>query len=201
LGERPDLDTLGPFRWRPSPAATWSLPDAENRSVSLTDYRGRPVVVIFYLGFGCLHCVEQLQAFAPAAEKFKAAGIELVAIGSDSHQSLCDSLENYKDKPLGFPLLSDPELRTFQAYRCYDDFEKLPLHGTFLIDGEGLVRWQDISFEPFKNPEFLLEEAQRLFKYWNQWDGSVGPAACLACGSGECGSEAVPFRRGGAIIR
>lgn len=164
LGERPGLDTLGPFRWSPAPAPTWTLPDAESREISLADYRGKPVVVIFYLGFGCLHCVEQLQAFAPMTEKFKAAGVELVAIGSDSHESLCESLDNYQGEPFPFPLLSDPQLRTFQAYRCYDDFESLPLHGTFLIDGEGRVRWQDISFEPFKDAEFLLKEAERLLQ-------------------------------------
>jgi peroxiredoxin len=97
-------------------------------------------------------------------EKFKAAGVELVAIGSDSHESLCESLDNYQGEPFPFPLLSDPQLRTFQAYRCYDDFESLPLHGTFLIDGEGRVRWQDISFEPFKDAEFLLKEAERLLQ-------------------------------------
>jgi peroxiredoxin/tetratricopeptide (TPR) repeat protein len=164
LGQRPDLDTLGPFRWRPSPALSWTLKDAEGREVSLADYRGRPVVAIFYLGFGCLHCVEQLQAFAPMAEKFNETGIELVAIGSDDYEGLCDSLENYEGTAIPFPLLADGGLGAFRAYRCYDDFENLPLHGTFLIDGEGLVRWQDISHEPFKDVEFLLKEAQRLLR-------------------------------------
>ena len=38
----------------------------------------------------------------------------------------------------------------------------MPLHGTFLIDAEGLVRWHDISYEPFLDAEFLLKEAKRL---------------------------------------
>ena len=38
----------------------------------------------------------------------------------------------------------------------------MPLHGTFLIDGEGLVRWQDISFEPITDTKFLLAESKRL---------------------------------------
>ncbi|MEO8495164.1 MAG: hypothetical protein ABI614_08840, partial [Planctomycetota bacterium] len=46
--------------------------------------------------------------------------------------------------------------------RAYDDFEKKPLHGTFLIDSHGMVRWQDISFEPFMDADFLLKESQRL---------------------------------------
>jgi len=50
----------------------------------------------------------------------------------------------------------------FKAYRCYDDFENQTLHGTFLINPEGLVLWQDISYEPFMEAEFLLKEAKRL---------------------------------------
>ena len=45
----------------------------------------------------------------------------------------------------------------------YDDFEKVTLHGTFLIDREGMVRWQDTSFEPFMEPKFVLKEYLRLF--------------------------------------
>jgi len=38
------------------------------------------------------------------------------------------------------------------------------LHGTFLIDAAGLIRWQDISFDPFMNTDFLLKEAKRLLR-------------------------------------
>ena len=61
-----------------------------------------------------------------------------------------------------FPLVSDHDLKVFKAYRAFDDFENVPLHGTFLIDGNGLVRWQDISFEPFNEVKFLLTESKRL---------------------------------------
>jgi len=53
-------------------------------------------------------------------------------------------------------------LATFKAYRAFDDFENQALHGTFIIDERGLVRWQDISFEPFMDGKFVLKEAQRL---------------------------------------
>ena len=38
----------------------------------------------------------------------------------------------------------------------------MALHGTFLIDGNNQVRWQDVSYEPFMHPEWLLEESLRL---------------------------------------
>ena len=53
-------------------------------------------------------------------------------------------------------------MQAFRLYRAFDDFEAAPLHGTFLIDSAGLVRWQDIGPEPFMDVKFLLGEAQRL---------------------------------------
>ena len=67
--------------------------------------------------------------------------------------------------PFPFPLLSDPEKTAFRAYRAYDDFENMPLHGTFLIDAVGRIRWQNISFDPFTHPGFLLEESVRLLSF------------------------------------
>jgi hypothetical protein len=38
----------------------------------------------------------------------------------------------------------------------------MPLHGTFLIDGRGLLRWHDVGPEPFNDVDFVLREAKRL---------------------------------------
>lgn len=162
VGERPKLEVIGPFRWSPSPAPPWTLIDSEGKPRSLSEYHGKPVVVIFYLGYGCLHCVEQLRAFAPKATEFEKAEISLVAVSTDSVADLKKTIEQSKEENFPIPLVSDEKLEVFKAYRAYDDFENQPLHGTYLIDGNGLVRWQDISFEPFTKPDFLLEEAKRL---------------------------------------
>jgi peroxiredoxin len=163
VGARGDLAELGPLRWTPPPALDWTLPDAFGNQVSLSDYRGRPVIVIFFLGFGCVHCVEQLQAFGPAYERFAEVGIEMVSIGTDGEDELAEAFgDDPSDTGYPFPVLADAELEHFERYRAYDDFEDMPLHGTFLVDGRGRVRWQDVSYEPFMDWEFLLEESQRL---------------------------------------
>lgn len=163
VGNRPPLDSLGPFRWQPGPAPLWSLPDGDGNPVSLQQYQGKPVILIFYLGYGCLHCVEQLKAAAPMAEQFSASGISIVAISSDSVADLRKSIEK-SGLPNGmpFPLVSDQQLSAFKAYRAFDDFENAPLHATFLIDGQDRVRWQDIGFQPFTDFQFLLNESKRL---------------------------------------
>jgi peroxiredoxin len=178
LGPRPALDELGPFRWQPSPAADWTLVNAASEKKSLTDFQGKPVIVIFYLGYGCLHCVEQLQAFAPVMEKFNEAGIEMVAISTDDQEGLITGLKNFEGE-MPIPLLANPDFSIFKKYRCFDDFENQPLHGTFVIDSDGMVRWQDISYEPFMNHEFLLQEAQRLLNQPSESHGNVGEVSTL----------------------
>lgn len=163
VGQRPTLDSLGPFRWQPMPAPDWTLYDAKGDKVSLKQYRGKPVVLLFYLGYGCVHCLEQLNAFGPAAGDFKDAGISLVAISTDTAEGLRKTFAKSKSEDgFPFPLVSDEPLEVFKQYRAFDDFENMPLHGAFLIDGQGLVRWQDISFEPFTDTKFLLAESKRL---------------------------------------
>ncbi len=165
VGERPDLATLGPFDWTPPLAPDFSLPDGSGQPLGLGHYRGKPVVVLFYLGHGCLHCVEQLNAFAPKYGDFLKSGIEMIAVSSDLPEELKQSQEAYSEEgSFPFPLVADPTLDVFKAYRAHDDFENTPLHGTFLLDGEGHVLWQDIGPEPFSNPDFLIQEAKRLLQ-------------------------------------
>ena len=162
-GVRPDLTKLGPFRWQPQPAPAWSLPDQDGKRLALSEYTGRPVLVVFYLGSLCARCIEQLNVFAPMNKEFADAGISIVAVSTDSTDGLHKTFALAKEgAAFTFPIVSDAGLDTFKAYHAFDDFEKIPLHGTFLIDGAGRVRWQNISYEPFRDGKWLLGEAKRL---------------------------------------
>lgn len=161
-GERPELASLGPFLWSPVAAPAFALPAADGRTIALDDYRGRPVLVCFYLGHGCMHCLEQLNALAPVAAEFQAQGVELLAVSADSVEALEKTqAQSQVAGGFPFPLVADPTREVFRRYRAYDGFEQTPLHGLFLIDGQGRVRWQDIGFEPFTDVKFLLAETRR----------------------------------------
>jgi alkyl hydroperoxide reductase subunit AhpC len=72
-------------------------------------------------------------------------------------------LKNNKDGiKFPMPILADPKLELFRLYRAFDDFESQPLHGTFLIDGHGTVRFQRISADPFLDVDFIKTEAERV---------------------------------------
>jgi peroxiredoxin len=163
LGDRPPLEQLGPFRWQPYTAPSWVAKTPEGEVVTSAESDGQPKIVILYLGFGCLHCVEQLQAFSPYYDRFRKAGIEIMGISTETTDDLLTGIKSF-DKKLELPLYSDAGHEVFKTFRCWDDFEDQALHGTFLIDGRGHVRWQDISYEPFMDAEFLLEESKRLLE-------------------------------------
>ncbi len=161
---RPSLDSLGPVHWEAPQAPKWKVLDAANEVASSEKFAGENYLMIFYLGHGCLHCAEQLQAFGPRVGDFEDAGIKMIALSSDDQSGLSKSLDDYNGK-MPMRLASNSALDIFKAFRAHDDFESQPLHGTFLIDKQGRIRWQDISYEPFMDHEFLLEESKRLLKF------------------------------------
>ena len=161
LGHRPRLATLGPATWQRYRAPSWTAKLPDGTVITSKEFSGKPRLLIFYLGFGCLHCVEQLHAFSPMIDQYRDAGIEVMAISTEDVDSLATGLKDFNE-PIAIALMADPKQSIFKKYRCWDDFEQQPLHGTFLIDGEGFVRWQDIGHEPFTKPKFLLEESKRL---------------------------------------
>lgn len=160
---------LMPATWRPQPAPSYDLPKGLGGRARSAELAGRPRLVVFFLGFGCAHCVAQLADLDPIAREFRAAGIEVVTIGTDSvdqvraaHQA---ALENGVD-PLHFDVLCDPEGDAFRRWGCWDEFGDEALHGTFFVDGEDRVLWQDVSLRPFEDSRWLLGECRRLLAAW-----------------------------------
>ena len=193
FGARPDLDGIGPRCWAPVANPGFTLasagidtavdPSSFQTTMAQTtmalqpdglrvvgagtggsrEESGRATLVVFYLGFGCLHCVEQLHLLRPLQARFAELGVDIVAIGSDTASKIhAANLDLTAAERMPFAMLADPKLEAFKAWRCHDDFEGMPLHGTFLVDKHGRVRWQDISYEPFTKLDWLLEESRRL---------------------------------------
>ncbi len=159
---RVPLEPLGPLAWAPSPAGPISLGDTEGKPWNLADHKGRNVVALFYLGNKCAHCMQQLGEFGKQIKMFEAIGTDLVAIGTDDPEATRSLKANADGIKFPMPLLADPSLAVFKAFQAFDDFEGLPLHGAFLIDKRGDVRFQRISADPFLDVEFLKAEAARV---------------------------------------
>jgi peroxiredoxin len=169
VGPLPGLDGAGPERWTPRQAPGFDLPRGLGGRVRYDDLRAEPLLVVFFLGFGCAHCQAQLVELEPKAPKVRAAGIDVVTIGTDdANQVLAARQAAYENgiDPVHFEVLCDPAGEVFKRWGVWDEFAGEALHGTFLVDGEGRVLWQDVSVRPFEDSDWLLAECRRLLAAW-----------------------------------
>ena len=153
------LAASGPAVWQPYPAPALDALDAEGKRVTLDEYRGKNVLLIFYLGEECPHCLEQLKGVSKHKADFARLQTEVLAISSDQPEENAGSATV---KDLGFRLLSDKQFANARRFQSYDDFENLELHSTVLIDAQGRVHWARNGGDPFSDFDFLIKEITRL---------------------------------------
>lgn len=141
------------------PAPGFALSDERGGTQNLESLVTRgPVVVVFYYGFQCSHCVAQLYGLSADRTRFRDLGAEIVALSADSSEQTARQLDRYGR--FGFPVLADPGNRVAGLYAVYqpatDTADEDLLHGTFLIDRQGRVVWAYRGNEPFTDNASLL---------------------------------------------
>jgi len=155
------LAGIGPDLWTPFAAPRLDALDPQKKRVTLEEYAGRNVVLIFYLGQECAHCLEQLQAVSKRKDDFEKRNTAVLAMSSNKPEDNADSV---KIKELPFRLLSDERFENAKRWLSYDDFERLELHSTVLIDAKGKVRWAQRGGDPFTDFDRLFKEIDRMNK-------------------------------------
>lgn len=119
-------------------APSFTLPTADGRQVSLSDYRGRqPVVVYFYPKDDTPGCTAEACAFRDQYEDFKQAGAEVIGISSDAPEAHAKFASKHR---LPFLLLSDRDGAVRKTYGVPATLGLLPGRVTFVVDREGIVR-------------------------------------------------------------
>ena len=123
-------------------APDFTLPDKGGNERSLSDFRGKKVVLYFYSKDNTSGCTRQANAFAALYEEFKALDAEVIGISKDSAASHAKFAEKHS---LPFVLLADPER---QAIESYGGWQEKKLYGkvnmgvvrtTFIIDENGVI--------------------------------------------------------------
>ena len=148
------------------PAPDFTLQDVDGKEWSLASgLKEAPVVLVFYYGYHCNHCVSQLFALDKDLDKFRELGVKVVAISADAPELTRERFKQYGR--FGFTVLSDPGNKIAQKYDTYLPNPKLGeegdlLHGTFLISREGKVVWTNRGEGPFTENRTLLHEMAKL---------------------------------------
>ena len=123
-------------------APSFTLPDQDGNPVSLSDYRGRRVVLYFYPAAMTPGCTKQACDFRDNLADFGAAGLEVLGISPDKPEKLKKFAER---DSLPFPLLSDPDKQVLSAYGAFG--EKMMygktvtgvIRSTFVVDADGKI--------------------------------------------------------------
>ncbi|HRI45331.1 MAG TPA: redoxin domain-containing protein [Fimbriimonadaceae bacterium] len=152
------LDRIGPSNWQPFAAPALHCLDVEGKVVTLEQYRGKNVLLIYYLSDQCVHCIEQLTKVTSKIAEFDAMDTVVLAVSAAKPEvnKASGLLAAFK-----IALLSDPDHSNARRFASFDDFEDMELHSTILIDRQGRVRWKRTGGEPFADVDFLLSELKR----------------------------------------
>jgi peroxiredoxin Q/BCP len=119
-------------------APEFTLPKADGELLSLSDFRGRAeVVLFFYPKDNTPGCTAEACSFRDRHEVFRDAGAEVIGISTDSAESHARFASRFR---LPFVLLSDKEGVIRERYGVRATFGLLPGRTTFVIDREGVIR-------------------------------------------------------------
>lgn len=157
--KREVLDKLGPSLWTPAAAPLVSAVNSKGDTVTLNTFTNKNVVLVFYLGGECIHCMEQIKKLTERYDDFSLNDTVIVAISKDSVEKIAEFERGGTGK---LTFLSDAEFQNARRFQSYDDFEEIELHSTFLIDRHQRVHWSRIGGEPFTNVDFLVQESKRI---------------------------------------
>ena len=140
-------------------APEFDLPDDTGKTQTLSALgKDRPLLVVFYLGYGCSHCVAQLLALEKDLHYFRELDADIVAISSDEPEHTAARFQEYGRFP--FPVLADVDKAVAQAWNVYQpesgDEPEFSKHGTFIVDRTGRVVWAEMGAEPFLDNKSLL---------------------------------------------
>jgi len=126
--------------------------DGAQAQITLSQYRGRWVVLIFYPGdFTCV-CPTEIAAVAVKYPALRELGAEVLAVSTDA----VESHREFEEKGLcrmvpggaRFPLVSDPRGEIGSLYGVYDAAQKMEMRSRFIIDPEGIVQSVEMVAAP-----------------------------------------------------
>jgi peroxiredoxin Q/BCP len=118
-------------------APAFTLPSTGGGTVSLADFRGRPVVLVFYPGDDTPVCTKQLNSYNDGLSEFETLDAQVLGISAQS----IESHEKFSGKHgFKFPLLADTDKAVAASYGTLGPIG-FPRRSVFIIDADGVVRY------------------------------------------------------------
>jgi peroxiredoxin len=141
----PSSETQPADALQPGTAAPhFELRAAPERSLSLANFRGRPLIMAFYPADWSPVCGDQMALYNQVLPEFQRYGAEIVGVSVDG---VWCHLAFARDRNLRFPLLSDfePKGKVSRRYGVYNYETGESKRALFVLDDRGVIRWSYVS--------------------------------------------------------
>lgn len=123
--------------------------DQEFKTIKLSDYRGKYVVLFFYPLDFTFVCPTEITAFSDRYEEFKSINTEVLGVSVDSEFSHLAWIQTDRKSggvgDLNYPLVSDIKKEISAAYNVLDPEAGIALRGLFIIDKDGVIQHATIN--------------------------------------------------------
>ncbi len=133
----------------------------EFKTFSLSEYRGRWVVLFFYPGDFTFVCPTEIRGFNKALAEFGKINAQVLAVSVDSKYTHLAWIKSGALGNVEFPLLSDLNKRAARAYSVLDEASGAARRGLFVIDPQGLIQYQVVHSDKVGRS---VEETLRVLK-------------------------------------
>ena len=139
-------------------APDFTLPNSEGESISLSSFKEKKLLIVFYPGDETMVCTKQLCSYSSGFEDFQKLGIEIIGINMDSVESHKKFKEKYK---LAFPLLSDSDGKVCEKYNAKGLLGVK--RSTYLLDeNQNIVFENEVLPVFYKDKNDIMGEIQKL---------------------------------------
>lgn len=171
---------------QPAPDFTaTAVVDREFKTVKLSDYRGKYVVLFFYPLDFTFVCPTEITAFSDRYEEFSKLNTEVLGVSCDSEFSHLAWIQTDRKSggvgDLNYPLVSDYKKEISSAYNVLDPDAGVALRGLFLIDKDGVIQHSTINNLAFgRNVDESLRTLQAI-QYVQEHPDEVCPAGWTPC--------------------
>lgn len=142
-------------------APAFSLSDADGKTVKLSDYKGRKVIVYFYPAASTPGCTKQACDFRDSLAELADAGLDVVGISPDKPEKLAKFRDAEK---LTFPLLSDPDRKvltawgTFGEKTMYGKTVQGVIRSTFVVNEKGKIEVAQYNVKAAHTTTFIQKK-------------------------------------------
>ena len=140
-------------------APDFSLPATNGQEVSLSDYRGKKNVILFFIReTTCIQCRIHVSQLGRMVQQFREAGTEIIVILGEGLEKARRYAESVKST---FPILADSNRDIYHLYELEKNFILYQRTASLIVDKRGLIRY----LKRTTLPNVWLQETRELYGF------------------------------------